>query len=120
VAVKDQRILIYLLTDVGVDGNVDQQYVLVPSTASDQGYWASVSYIGGREKTVGAQAEHVVVYDVTTWDSAPLFNSQDLRVTVLPDESPVLQVRSVAKLYVTGEKQSKCEEVSDANDTLTV
>lgn len=120
-AVKPDRFRIYKLQDVGTDGNVDQQYVLEASTANDEGYWGGVSPISARETTVGAQGQHVVIYDVTMDDTVPLANGDDARLAVLgPDDAEVqiLQVRAVMLLRVTREKQARCEEVSDANDTL--
>jgi hypothetical protein len=123
VAVKNDRIRIYVLTDVGEDGNVDQQYVLQPSSESDQGYWAGLAYISGREGMVGAQAEHVVMYDVVMDDHVPLYNTTDARLTVLgegEEEIQRLKVQSVGMLRSTGEKLARCLDISDENDTLTV
>jgi hypothetical protein len=123
VAVKPDRIRIYLLEDVGEDGNVDMQYVLQPSDASDQGYWAGLAYISGHEKLTGAQAEHVVIYDVVMDDHVPLYNTSDARLTVLgsgEEEIQRLKVMSVGLLRQTGEKLARCLDISDAADTLTV
>lgn len=122
-AVKNDRIRIYVLEDVGEDGNVDMQYVRQPSDASDQGYWAGLAYISGRETLVGAQAEHVVIYDVVMDDHVPLYNTTDARLTVLgqgEEEIQRLKVLSVGLLRSTGEKLARCLDISDAADTLTV
>lgn len=118
-AVKEQRILLYVLGDAGTEGSVDQTYQLQPSVESDAGYWAAVSYISGHEKTMGTQAEHTVLYDVTMGTEIPLHNGTDAILTVLPDEVPRLKVLSVGNLYTTGEKQARCVDVSDAAYTLT-
>jgi hypothetical protein len=123
VAVKNDRIRVYVLEDVGEDGNVDMQYVRQPSAASDQGYWAGLAYISGRETLVGGQAEHVVIYDVVMDDHVPLHNNTDARLTVLgadEDEVQRLKVMSVGRLRSTGEKLARCLDISDAADTLTV
>ena len=122
-AVKNDRIRIYVLQDVGEDGNVDMQYVRQPSDASDQGYWAGLAYISGRETLMGAQAEHVVIYDVVMDDHVPLYNTTDARLTVLgsgEEEIQRLKVLSVGLLRSTGEKLARCLDISDAADTLTV
>ena len=122
-AVKNDRIRIYVLQDVGEDGNVDMQYVRQPSDASDQGYWAGLAYISGRETLMGAQAEHVVIYDVVMDDHVPLYNATDARLTVLgsgEEEIQRLKVLSVGLLRSTGEKLARCLDISDAADTLTV
>jgi hypothetical protein len=123
VAVKNDRIRVYVLDDVGEDGNSVPQYVLQSSTAADQGYWAGLAYISGRETLTGAQAEHVVIYDVVMDDHVPLHNATDARLTVLgADEEEVqrLKVMSVGRLRSTGEKLARCLDISDAADTLTV
>jgi hypothetical protein len=123
VAVKNDRIRVYLLEDVGEDGNVDMQYVRQPSDQADQGYWAGLAYISGREGLVGAQAEHVVIYDVVMDDHVPLYNTSDARLTVLgngAEEIQRLKVMSVGLLRSTGEKLARCLDISDAADTLTV
>jgi hypothetical protein len=123
VAVKDDRIKVYLLDDTGSDGAVAPAYVLSPSNESDQGYWAGLAYISGHEKLVGGQAEHVVIYDVTMDDHVPLYNATDARITVLGAQETEIQrlkVMSVGLLRSTGEKQARCLDISDAADTLTV
>jgi hypothetical protein len=122
VAQKPDRIRIYLLEDVGTDGNSDMQYVLQPSEANDSGYWAGLAYISGREVSVGAQAEHVVLYDVVMDAHVPLHNTSDARLTRLgADEEEVqrLKVLSVGILRSTAEKVARCLDISDAADTLT-
>lgn len=122
-AQKPNRIRIYVLQDVGEDGNVDMQYVRQPSNESDQGYWGGLAYISGREVLTGGQAEHVVIYDVTMDDHVPLYNATDARITVLgANETEIqrLKVLSVGLLRSTGEKQARCLDISDAADTLTV
>jgi hypothetical protein len=122
VAVKNDRIRVYDLRDVGTDGNSDMQYVLSPSDASDQGYWAGLAYITGREVGVGGQAEHVVHYDVVMDEHVPLYNASDARLTLLgagQTEVQRLKVLSVGLLRTTGEKVARCLDISDAADTLT-
>jgi hypothetical protein len=119
VAVKDDRIKVYLLDDVGTDGEVSPQYVLQPSNESDQGYWAGLAYITGREKLVGAQAEHVVTYDVVMDQHVPVENTSDCIITRLPEETQRLKVHSVGYLRSTGEKIARCSDVSDADYTLS-
>lgn len=124
-AVKDQRIRIYLLQDTGTGGAMNQQYVRRPSSKGDQGYWGGVAYISGREQTVGAQAEHVVSYDVVLDDHVPVENGSDAVITVLgagDDEVQFLKVLSVGKLRSTREKIARCLDVSDEDWTtrLTV
>ena len=122
-AVKNDRIRVYVLEDVGEDGNVDMQYILQPSSQDDQGYWAGLAYISGRESLVGGQAEHVVIYDVVMDDHVPLYNTSDARLTVLgngEEEIQRLKVMSVGLLRSTGEKLARCLDISDAADTLTV
>ena len=121
-AVKNDRIRVYLLEDVGEDGAVDMQYVRQPSTESDEGYWAGLAYISGHEKSVGAQAEHVVIYDVVMDTHVPLENTSDAILAVLGednDEGQFLKVLSVGLLKLTGEKIARCLDVSDAAYTLT-
>lgn len=118
-AVKNDRIKVYLLTDTGTDGEVNMAYVLSPSDQSDLGYWAGLAYISGREKLVGAQAEHVVIYDVVMDDHVPVGNTSDAIITRLPDETQRLKVHSVGHLRSTGEKIARCSDVSDADYTLT-
>lgn len=120
---KPSRIRIYELTDVGEDGNVDMQYVLQPSDESDQGYWAGVAPVSSRAHMVGAQLQYVSLYAVTVDDHVPLHNTTDAILTVLgADEEEVqrLRVQGVMLLRVTGEKQARCLDISDAADTLTV
>lgn len=117
-AVKNQRVRLYKMADVGSDGNTDQSYVLQSSNATDAAYWAAVSYISGRDSTVGGQAEHVVIYDVTVDTVVPVANTDDAVFTVMPDETQVLKIQSVGLLFNTGEKQARCLDVSDANHTL--
>jgi hypothetical protein len=124
-AVKNDRVRVYLLDDVGEAGAVSQMYVRQPSTESDQGYWAGLAYISGRETTVGAQAEHVVIYDVVMDDHVPVENEDDIVIAVLgqgEEEIQFLKVYSVGKLRTTGEKIARTEDVSDENwtDRLTV
>jgi hypothetical protein len=45
VAVKDQRIRVYVLEDVGEDGAVNQMYVRQPSEKDDQGYWGGLACV---------------------------------------------------------------------------
>lgn len=118
-AVKNDRIKVYLLEDTGSDGRVALEYVLSPSTQSDSGYWAGLAYISGRERTTGAQAEHVVIYDVVMDQEVPIENTSDAIITRLPDETQRLKVRSVGYLRSTGEKIARCEDVSDAAYTLS-
>jgi hypothetical protein len=117
-AVKNDRIKVYLLTDTGTDGEVNMEYVLDPSNESDSAYWAGLAYIAGREKLVGAQAEHVVIYDVVMDDHVPVENTSDAIITRLPDETQRLKVHSVGYLRSTGEKIARCSDVSDADYTL--
>ena len=117
-AVKNDRIRVYLLTDTGTDGEVAMAYVRQSSTASDEGYWAGLAYIAGREKLVGAQAEHVVTYDVVMDTNVPVENTSDAIITRLPDETQRLKVHSVGYLRSTGEKIARCSDVSDADYTL--
>ena len=117
-AVKNDRIRVYLLQDTGEDGEVNMQYVLSPSVEDDEGYWAGLAAISIRERLVGAQAEHVALYDVTMDDHVPLFNTSDAIVTLLPDETTRLKVHGVMMLRTTGEKQARCSDVSDADYTL--
>ena len=121
-AVKPDRIRIYELTDVGTDGAVDMQYVRQPSTQTDEGYWAGLAYITGHEKSVGAQAEHVVSYDVVMDDHVPLANTSDAIIARLGadnEETQFLKVLSVGFLRNTNEKIARCLDVSDAAYTLT-
>jgi hypothetical protein len=116
VAVKDRRIRVYHLVERGQDGATDQVYLRQPSGQSDQGYWAGTPYISGRERTVGTQAEHVVIYDVVMDDHVPVVNSSDAVIAVLgngTDEVQFLKVRSVGLLTITGEKIARTEDVSD-------
>jgi hypothetical protein len=122
VAVKPDRIRIYELSDVGTDGAVDMQYVRQPSTQTDEGYWAGLAYITGHEKSVGAQAEHVVSYDVVVDDHVPLANTSDAIIARLGadnEETQFLKVLSVGFLRSTNEKIARCLDVSDAAYTLT-
>ena len=121
-AVKNDRIRLYLLQDVGTDGNSDQQYVLEASDEADFGYWAGLAYISGREAAVGTQADHVVMYDVVMDDHVPLYNASDARIVLLgagETEVQRLRVLSVGLLRTTGEKVARCLDISDAADTLT-
>ncbi len=123
-AVKDQRIRVYLLADVGTGGAVNQMYVRNPSAKNDQGYWGGLAYISGRESTVGAQGEHVVLYDVVMDDHVPVENGDDAVLSVLgagATEVQYLKVVSVGKLRATREKIARCLDVSDENwaDRLT-
>jgi hypothetical protein len=125
VAVKNDRIRVYLLDEQGEDGAVSQVYVRQPSTESDQGYWAGLAYISGHETTVGAQAQHTVLYDVVMDDHVPVENEDDIVLAVLGDgeeEIQFLKVHSVGKLRTTGEKIARTMDVSDENwaDRLTV
>lgn len=121
---KPSRFRLYTLSDVGADGAIDQQYVRVPSSKDDEGYWGGVAPISAREKTVGTQAEHVIIYDVTMWDSVPLDNTDDAVLAVLGaenEEVQFLKVQGVMLLRLTREKQARCLDVSDENwpDRLT-
>jgi len=118
VAVKNDRIRVYRLTDTGTDGEVNMAYVLDPSQQDDLAYWAGLAYITGRERLVGAQAEHVVTYDVVMDDHVPVDNTSDVIITRLPDETQRLKVHSVGYLRSTGEKIARCSDVSDADYTL--
>jgi hypothetical protein len=118
-AVKNDRVRVYLLTDTGSKGKTAPAYVLNASNESDLGYWAGLAYIAGREKLVGAQAEHVVIYDVVMDDHVPVENTSDCIITRLPDEAQRLKVHSVGYLRSTGEKIARCSDVSDADYTLT-
>jgi hypothetical protein len=122
-AVKNRRIRIYLLEDVGEDGAVDMQYVRQPSTADDEGYWGGLADISGLARVVGAQLSHQVRYVVPMDVTVPLKNSDDAIITVLGadlEEFIKLQVLSVSHLEAsTGEKIARCIEVSDAVYTLT-
>jgi hypothetical protein len=123
VAVKNRRIRIYLLEDVGVDGAVDMQYVRQPSTADDEGYWGGLAYTNAKARVVGAQLSHEVLYDVPMDVTVPLENGDDAIITILGAglaEIKMLQVLGVGHLEATtGEKIAKCIEVSDAVYTLT-
>ena len=121
-AVKNDRIRVYELEDVGTDGAVDMQYVRQPSTESDEAYWAGLAYISGHEKGVGAQAEHVVIYDVVMDAHVPIANTSDCIIVRLgegDEEEQKLKVLSVGHLRSTGEKIARCLDVSDAAYTLT-
>jgi hypothetical protein len=123
VAVKNRRIRIYKLEDVGEDGAVDMQYVRQPSRANDEGYWGGLAYITSKARMVGAQTTHDVLYDVPMDVTVPLENSEDAIITILGagnEEIKKLQVLGVGELEAsTGEKIAKCVEVSDAVYTLT-
>lgn len=124
-AVKNDRARVYALDDVGEDGAINQMYVREPSTESDQGYWVGLAYIAGRETTVGAQAEHIVTYDVVMDDHVPVENGDDCVLAVLGEgneEIQFLKVMSVGNLRTTGEKIARTMDVSDENWTerLTV
>jgi hypothetical protein len=122
VAVKNDRIRIYVLEDVGTDGNSDAQYVLQGSDDTDQGYWAGVNYETARAVMVGGQIQHQVEYSVVSDAHVPLYNAADTRLTVLgagQEEIQRLQVLSVGDLRSTGEKKARCLDISDAADTLT-
>ena len=119
VAVKDQRYRLYLLSDVGAEGAVDQQFVRQPGDGlSDEGYWGGLAYISARETTVGAQAQHVVIYDVPLDDNIPLVNGSDAVLAKLGagnEEVQFLKVRGVGLLPGTREKLARTEDVSDEN-----
>ena len=124
-AVKNDRARVYALDDVGEDGAVNQMYVRQPSDEDDEGYWVGLAYIAGRETTVGAQAEHIVLYDVVMDDHVPVENNDDIVLAVLGEgneEIQFLKVMSVGKLRTTGEKIARTNDVSDENwpDRLTV
>jgi hypothetical protein len=123
VAVKNRRIRIYLLEDVGVDGAVDMQYVRQPSGADDEGYWGGLAYTSAKARVVGAQLSHEVLYDVPMDVTVPLENSDDAIITILGAglaEIKMLQVLGVGHLEATtNEKIARCIEVSDAVYTLT-
>lgn len=119
-AVKNQRVRVYMLDDKGTAGRTDQQYVLRPSAQSDGGYWAAVSFVSQREGQVGAQAQRTVLYDVTTGTEVPYtLPSCDGYITVMPAETQILRINAVAELYNTGERQARCVEASDTGVTLT-
>ena len=118
VAVKNERIRVYLLEDTGTDGEVNMRYVLDPSNESDLGYWAGLSYISGRSKMVGAQEEHVALYDVPMDDHVPIQNTSDAIIVYIATDQR-LKVHSVGYLRSTGEKIARCSDVSDADYTLT-
>jgi hypothetical protein len=125
VAEKPKRIRVYILEDVGEDGAVNQMYVRQPSQKNDQGYWAGLAYISGRETTVGSQAQHTVLYDVPMDDHVPVSNSDDCVLAVLGadnEEVQFLKVLSVGLLPATREKIARTMDVSDENwaDRLTV
>jgi len=117
-AVKNERILVYLLRDTGTDGEVNMQYVLSPSEQSDQGYWAGLAYISARTTMVGAQEEHVALYDVPMDDHVPIENSSDAIIVYIATGQR-LKVHGVGYLRSTGEKIARCSDVSDAEYTLT-
>ena len=125
-AVKDQRYRIYLLDDVGEGGTIDQRYVRQPGDGlPDGGYWGGLAYISARETTVGAQGQHVVIYDVPMDDNTPLVNGSDAVLAKLGagnEEIQFLKVRGVGLLPGTREKIARTEDVSDENwpDRLTV
>lgn len=115
-AVKNDRARVYLLQDIGTDGAMAQMYVRQPSTEADEAYWVGLAYISGHEKTVGTQAEHVVIYDVVMDDHVPVENNQDIVVAVLGESDAEIQyvkVLSVGKLRATGEKIARSLDVSD-------
>ena len=117
---KNQRVRVYMLTDLGSDGREDVRYVLVPSADSDAAYWAAVSFVSQREQLVGAQAQRVTTYDVTTGTEVPYtLPSCDGYITVMPNETQILRINAVAELYNTGERQARCIEASDTGVTLT-
>ena len=119
-AVKDQRIRVYKLQDLGTAGRVDMRYVLQPSNQSDGGFWAAVSFVSQRETQVGAQAQRTVLYDVTTGTEVPYtLPDCDCYLTILPDEVQILRVNAAAELFQTGERQARCVEASDIGVTLT-
>jgi hypothetical protein len=120
VAVKNQRIRVYMLTDVGTDGRKDERYALLPSDDSDGGFWGAVSFISQREGLIGAQAQRTVIYDVTTGTEVPYtLPSCDGYITVLPEEVQILRIMAVAEIYNTRERQARCLEASDTGVTLT-
>ena len=124
-AVKNDRARIYALDDIGEDGAVNQMYVRQSSGDTDEAYWVGLAYISGRETTVGAQAEHTVIYDLVMDDHVPVNNDDDVVVAVLgaeDEEIQFLKVLSVGKLRQTGEKIARTIDVSDENwaDRLTV
>ena len=120
-AVKNQRIRVYMLEDLGSDGRVDEQYVLQPSTQLDGGYWAAVSPAGSsREGSIGGQAQRTALYDVTTGTEVPYrLPNCDGYLTVMPNETQILRINAVTELYNTGERQARCVEASDTGVTLT-
>ncbi len=124
-AVKNDRVRVYLLDDVGEDGAVNQMYVRQPSTESDQGYWAGRAYISGRTTVVGGQEQRIVLYDVVMDDHVPVVNGDDIVLAVLgsgEEEIQFLKVHSLGLLPLTGEKIARTEDVSDENwaERLTV
>jgi hypothetical protein len=120
VAVKNQRIRVYLLTDEGADGHEDIRYTLQSSDQADGGYWAAVSPISSREALVGGQAQRTALYDVTTGTEVPYtLPACDGYLTVLPDETQILRINAVMELRNTGERQARCVEASDTGVTLT-
>lgn len=121
-AVKNDRGRLYKLEDTGTDGVVEMAYVRQPSTASDEGYWFGFAYISGSERSVGAQAEHTVIYDSVMDAVVPLENTDDAIIARLGEDNEELQflkVLSVGHLRSTGEKIARCLDVSDADYTLT-
>jgi hypothetical protein len=123
-AVKDQRIRIYVLEDVGEDGAINQMYVRRASAKDDQGYWGGVNPDSMRETTVGAQGAHKVLYGVVMDDTVPLVNGDDAVIAVLgadDEEIQWMKVEAVMLLRPTREKKARCTEDSDENwaDRLT-
>ncbi len=120
-AAKRNSIRVYKLTDLGTDGRENIQYVLQPSSLSDNSFWAAVSPAGSsREAIVGGQAQRTALYDVTTGTEVPYtLPDCDCYITVMPAETQVLRIMSVIELYATGEWQARCIEASDTGVTLT-
>jgi hypothetical protein len=118
-AVKNDRIRVYLLGDAGSKGKAAPVYRLSASDENDSGYWAGLSPSSIRARVVGAQLEHVVTYDVTMDDHVPVHNTSDAILTLMPDETLRMHVQGLMLLRSTGEKQARVIDVSDADYTLT-
>ena len=58
VSLRTHRALVFEYHDGGSQGSVDSTYLVVDSGDADQRWWCSRIETGGRETTVGMQADH--------------------------------------------------------------
>jgi hypothetical protein len=121
-SISDRRLRATLFTtvDIGTQGETDQVYLIVPSAASDQAWWATRAIPRGDESTVGVRPEHRVDAVIELSAAVPIDSNSAIIIERGTTRAETYMVRSILRRdYGRDVLQVLAERVADRVLTTT-